>query len=68
MNEYVYTPQLYEVVRDSYRRDARRLFVAAAGQQDTRPSGPTIGSRFAAAWAAFFAHDGRLPAREGQRA
>ena len=69
MNDYVYTPQLYEVLRDTYRRDANRLFASVAGPTEPRPTAPSFGARAAAAWRAFFAHDGAgIPARGGQSA
>jgi hypothetical protein len=68
MNEFAYTPGLYEVLRDSYRRNARQLFVAVTEQGTDRPAGPSIGARFAAARAAFFAHDDVVPVRGGQSA
>lgn len=68
MNDFVYQSGLYGVLRDTYRRDARRLFQAVADHQTARQTGPSIGARFAAAWQAFFAHDSVLAARGGQRA
>jgi hypothetical protein len=68
MNDYVYNSRLYEVLRDTYQRDANRLFVSVAGQTERRrPSGLT--GRLSAAWHAFFEHDvAGIPARGGQSA
>ena len=69
MNDYVYTPQLYEVLRDTYRRDANRLFASVAGQAAQQRTAPSLGARASAAWRAFFAHDvAGIPARGGQSA
>jgi hypothetical protein len=69
MNDYIYVPQLYEVLRDTYRRDADRLHASVAGQSGTRRRSPALGARVSAAWHAIFAHDGAgIPARGGQSA